>query len=460
MNTRNDFVRGVWRFLDAVTEPALRPIRSFLPNLGGVDVSPIILILLIVLRADAGSPTTWCRLPSEPEAVLPPDRAPWRALAGGLEMRVRVTPRGGRDALDGIETRADGRPVLKLRVRAAPEGGAANAAAAALLARALGRPASSVTLAAGADGAAEDVSRRRRSRSPRGGLVPLAHAHGDGMNDGRAAPAGATSSTARPSPAGLRGRIAEAVARCRRSGVTPGLAVVLVGEDPASQIYVRNKAAQTVEAGMRSFDHALPAATPEAELLALVARLNADPAVDGILVQLPLPPQIDAAEGDRGDRSGEGRRRLPPGQCRPPPDRRAGLRLLHAARLPAARPVRAARPCRPRRGGDRALEHRRQADGAAAASRELHGDHGAFEDAATCPESAGAPTSSSPPSAGPRWCAATGSSPAPSSIDVGINRVPNPAAGEGKTRIVGDVAFAEAREVAGASRRCPAASAR
>ncbi len=65
-------------------------------------------------------------------------------------MRVRVTPRGGRDALDGIETRADGRPVLKLRVRAAPEGGAANAAAAALLARALGRPASSVTLAAGA----------------------------------------------------------------------------------------------------------------------------------------------------------------------------------------------------------------------------------------------------------------------------------------------------------------------
>ncbi|HEY0270362.1 MAG TPA: bifunctional methylenetetrahydrofolate dehydrogenase/methenyltetrahydrofolate cyclohydrolase FolD [Sphingomonas sp.] len=77
-------------------------------------------------------------------------------------------------------------------------------------------------------------------------------------------------------------------------GFQPGLAVVLVGEDPASAVYVRNKARQTIEAGMASFEHRLDASTSEAELLALVARLNADERVDGILVQLPLPPRIDA----------------------------------------------------------------------------------------------------------------------------------------------------------------------
>ncbi len=93
---------------------------------------------------------------------------------------------------------------------------------------------------------------------------------------------------------GLRARIRGAVADLAREGVVPGLAVVLVGEDPASRIYVRNKMRQTVEAGMRSFDHVLPASTSQAELLSLVRTLNTDPAVDGILVQLPLPPQIDA----------------------------------------------------------------------------------------------------------------------------------------------------------------------
>jgi methylenetetrahydrofolate dehydrogenase (NADP+)/methenyltetrahydrofolate cyclohydrolase len=93
----------------------------------------------------------------------------------------------------------------------------------------------------------------------------------------------------------LRARIAEAVAELAGEGLQPGLAVVLVGEDPASQVYVRNKARQTAEAGMRSFEHRLDAATGQADLLDLVARLNADPAVHGILVQLPLPPQIDAA---------------------------------------------------------------------------------------------------------------------------------------------------------------------
>jgi methylenetetrahydrofolate dehydrogenase (NADP+)/methenyltetrahydrofolate cyclohydrolase len=89
--------------------------------------------------------------------------------------------------------------------------------------------------------------------------------------------------------------VAAQVAALRRDhGIVPGLAVVLVGEDPASQVYVRNKHKQTVEAGMESFEHRLPVETSEEELLALVARLNADPAVHGILVQLPLPAQIDA----------------------------------------------------------------------------------------------------------------------------------------------------------------------
>ena len=95
--------------------------------------------------------------------------------------------------------------------------------------------------------------------------------------------------------ADLRRRIGAAVAGLSAVGHVPGLAVVLVGEDPASQVYVRSKARQTVEAGMRSIEHVLDAATPEAELLALVRRLNDDPQVDGILVQLPLPAHIDSA---------------------------------------------------------------------------------------------------------------------------------------------------------------------
>jgi methylenetetrahydrofolate dehydrogenase (NADP+)/methenyltetrahydrofolate cyclohydrolase len=77
------------------------------------------------------------------------------------------------------------------------------------------------------------------------------------------------------------------------AGRKAGLAVVLVGEDPASQVYVRNKGKQTIACGMASFEHRLPAETTQAELLALVERLNADPAVDGILVQLPLPGHLD-----------------------------------------------------------------------------------------------------------------------------------------------------------------------
>ena len=93
----------------------------------------------------------------------------------------------------------------------------------------------------------------------------------------------------------VRGQVAAHVARiCAECGLVPGLAVVLVGKDPASQVYVRNKHASTIEVGMESFEHRLPAMTDEATLLALVGRLNADPAVTGILVQLPLPAHLDS----------------------------------------------------------------------------------------------------------------------------------------------------------------------
>ncbi len=95
--------------------------------------------------------------------------------------------------------------------------------------------------------------------------------------------------------AGLRGRVATAVAAVKaRHGLKPGLAVVLVGEDPASQVYVRNKIKATRDAGMESFDHRLPADLSQDVLLDLLRQLNADPRVHGILVQMPLPKQIDA----------------------------------------------------------------------------------------------------------------------------------------------------------------------
>jgi methylenetetrahydrofolate dehydrogenase (NADP+)/methenyltetrahydrofolate cyclohydrolase len=95
--------------------------------------------------------------------------------------------------------------------------------------------------------------------------------------------------------ADLRAKVAAAVRRLgAEHGLIPGLAVVLVGDNPASAAYVRSKSRHTVAAGMRPFDHHLPAGTSQRELLALIERLNADSAVHGILVQLPLPPQIDA----------------------------------------------------------------------------------------------------------------------------------------------------------------------
>ena len=92
----------------------------------------------------------------------------------------------------------------------------------------------------------------------------------------------------------VRGKVATQVAILKANhGIKPGLAVVLVGEDPASQVYVRSKGKQTVEVGMNSFEHKFGLDISEADLLALIVKLNADPAVHGILVQLPLPKHLD-----------------------------------------------------------------------------------------------------------------------------------------------------------------------
>jgi methylenetetrahydrofolate dehydrogenase (NADP+)/methenyltetrahydrofolate cyclohydrolase len=111
-----------------------------------------------------------------------------------------------------------------------------------------------------------------------------------------AEPARATLIDGKAFAAGLVDRVAAASARLESAhGVKPGLAVVIVGEDPASQIYVRNKGETTQRAGMRSDTHRLPDTTTQAELLALIAQLNADAGIHGILVQLPLPGHIDSS---------------------------------------------------------------------------------------------------------------------------------------------------------------------
>lgn len=111
-----------------------------------------------------------------------------------------------------------------------------------------------------------------------------------------AEPARATLIDGKAFAAGLVDRVAAASARLEAAhGVKPGLAVVIVGEDPASQIYVRNKGETTQRAGMRSDTHRLPDTTSQAELLSLIAALNSDPGIHGILVQLPLPGHIDSA---------------------------------------------------------------------------------------------------------------------------------------------------------------------
>jgi len=248
----------------------------------------------------------------------------------------------------------------------------------------------------------------------------------------------------------VRARVAEQVARLKDAhDITPGLAVVLVGEDPASQVYVRNKGRQTLEAGMASFEHRLPAETSEAELLALVGKLNADPEVHGILVQLPLPPHLDsdlvinaidpAKDVDGFHISNVGL--LATGQKAMVPCTPLGCLMLlrdHHGALSGMEAVVLGRSNivgKPmaqlllRDSCTVTVAHSRSRDIEAVCRR-----------ADILVAAVGRPGM-----VGADWI-----KPGATVIDVGINRVPAPEKGEGRTRLVGDVDFAAAREVAGA----------
>jgi len=244
-----------------------------------------------------------------------------------------------------------------------------------------------------------------------------------------------------------RAQVAVEVARLARDhGVVPGLAVVLVGSNPASEVYVGSKKKMTVEAGMKSFDHHLPEDVSEAELLALIGRLNADPVVNGILVQLPLPKQIDAQKVLNA---------IDPGKDVD------GFHPLNAGRLATGLPalvpctplgcIILAKSVRPSLGGlDAVVVGRSNIVGKPLAQLLLA-------------ENATVTVAHSRTRELPSVCrradmlfAAVGHAefvrrnwvkPGATVIDVGINRV---ADANGKTSIVGDVAFAEVSTVAGA----------
>ena len=234
-----------------------------------------------------------------------------------------------------------------------------------------------------------------------------------------------------------------------KHGLVPGLAVVLVGEDPASQVYVRNKAKQTVEVGFQSFEHKLDADTPETDLLALVEKLNGDEAVHGILVQLPLPGHIDSQKVlDSID----------------PAKDVDGFHAINIGRLWSG--MEALVPCTPLgcslmlkdtlgdlSGLNTVIVGRSNIVGKPMAALLIKESctvticHSRTKDlAGVCREA-------------DILVAAVGRAemvrgdwikPGATVIDVGINRVDAPEKGEGKTRLVGDVAFDEASQVAGA----------
>ena len=248
---------------------------------------------------------------------------------------------------------------------------------------------------------------------------------------------------------GLRAQVAAEVAKLAAQGVTPGLAVVLVGEDPASQVYVRNKGRQTLEAGMASFEHKLPADASEAELLEVVARLNADPAVHGILVQLPLPGHMDA------DRVID---------AIAPEKDVDGFHVINVGRLAAGLPAMVS--CTPLgclmllrdqlgrlSGLDAVVVGRSNIGGKPMAQLLLRESctvtvaHSRTKDLAEVCRRADILIAAV---GRPEMIPGDWIKPGATVIDVGINRIPAPERGEGRTRLVGDVHFESAAQVAGA----------
>jgi methylenetetrahydrofolate dehydrogenase (NADP+)/methenyltetrahydrofolate cyclohydrolase len=250
----------------------------------------------------------------------------------------------------------------------------------------------------------------------------------------------------------LRGKLTKEVAALKRDhGLTPGLAVILVGDDPASQIYVRNKGLQTEACGMLSVTHRLSAATPQTELVALVKALNTDASIHGILVQLPLPDGLDsdaviAAIDPAKDVD--------------------GLHVVNAGLLATNQPALTA--CTPLGSmlllkdalGDLTGQHavvigRSNLVGKPIAQLLLQADctvtmaHSRTRDLAALCRQADILVAAV---GRPEMIRGDWIKPGATVIDVGINRVParDPvAAAEGKTRVVGDVAFDEAVTVAG-----------
>lgn len=248
----------------------------------------------------------------------------------------------------------------------------------------------------------------------------------------------------------VRGKVATHVARLKEAnGITPGLAVILVGEDPASQVYVRNKGRQTLEVGMNSFEHKLPADIPAEELYALIERLNADPAVHGILCQFPVPDHLSEAEIVA---------RIDPAKDVD------GLHVHNIGLLASGQ--QAMVPCTPLgclmllrdqlgdlSGKSAVVVGRSNLVGKPMAQLLLRSSctvtiaHSRTREIeALCREADILVAAVGRPKM------VTGSwvKPGATVIDVGINRIPAPEKGEGKTRLVGDVDFDSAATVAGA----------
>jgi methylenetetrahydrofolate dehydrogenase (NADP+)/methenyltetrahydrofolate cyclohydrolase len=247
--------------------------------------------------------------------------------------------------------------------------------------------------------------------------------------------------------ADLRGKVTDAVHRLRRDrGIVPGLAVVLVGTNPASEVYVRNKSKAVTESGMHPFDRHLPEDTGQVELLDLIAELNADPAVNGILVQLPLPKQIDTQKVI---------------ESIDPAKDVDGFHPVNVGRLAAGLP--ALVPCTPLGCVILAKTVRRSLEGLEAVVVGRSNIVGKPLAQLLLAENATVTICHSKTSDLPTVCgradlliAAIGRpefvrghwiKPGATVIDVGINRVPGTG---GKSRIVGDVAYAEAAQTAGA----------
>ena len=250
--------------------------------------------------------------------------------------------------------------------------------------------------------------------------------------------------------AGLRQTVAADVARFTAAhGAAPGLAVVLVGDDPASRVYVASKAKQTVEVGMRSYEYRLAVETPEADLLDLIARLNADDAVDGILVQLPLPRHVDsskvlAAIDPAKDVDGfhvVNVGRLATGQSSLVPCTPYGSMMLLDDALGSLKGLEAVVVGRSNIVGKPMAQLLLKADCTVTIAHSRTRDLPAVCRRADVLVAAVGIA---------EFVKGDWIKPGATVIDVGINRVPAPDLGEGKTRLVGDVAFAEAVEVAGA----------